>query len=59
MTWGAPDNVDLAAITGVRSGLGINPFPTWDWNNFAGGALTTPIFSQVNSLIGMMIGGFM
>ncbi|KZW01241.1 OPT-domain-containing protein [Exidia glandulosa HHB12029] len=32
ITWIAPDNVNLAAICGTQSGLGLNPFPTFDWN---------------------------
>ncbi|KAJ7702912.1 OPT oligopeptide transporter protein-domain-containing protein, partial [Mycena olivaceomarginata] len=32
MTWIAPDNISLAAITGSVSGLGLNPIPTFDWN---------------------------
>ncbi|KAJ6571281.1 OPT-domain-containing protein [Mycena capillaripes] len=34
MTWIAPNNVNLAAITGSISGLGFNPIPTFDWNKF-------------------------
>ncbi|KAJ7203968.1 OPT-domain-containing protein [Mycena rebaudengoi] len=34
MTWIAPDNIHLAAITGSVSGLGFNPIPTFDWNQF-------------------------
>jgi hypothetical protein len=32
MTWIAPENVTLAAITGNYGGLGLNPIPTFDWN---------------------------
>ncbi|CAK5282652.1 unnamed protein product [Mycena citricolor] len=32
ITWIAPNNVHLAAITGSVSGLGLNPIPTFDWN---------------------------
>ncbi|TVY49363.1 Sexual differentiation process protein [Lachnellula occidentalis] len=32
MTWIAPNNVNLAAITGMENGLGLNPIPTFDWN---------------------------
>jgi hypothetical protein len=32
MTWIAPENVTLAAITGSVSGLGLNPIGTFDWN---------------------------
>ncbi|KAJ7080676.1 OPT-domain-containing protein [Mycena epipterygia] len=33
MTWISPTNVNLAAITG-NFGLGLNPLPTLDWNQF-------------------------
>lgn len=32
MTWIAPENTTLAAVTGSITGLGINPWPTFDWN---------------------------
>lgn len=32
MTWIAPNNRNLATITGFNSGLGFNPWPTFDWN---------------------------
>lgn len=32
ITWIAPQNVNLAAITGSMSGLGLNPWSTFDWN---------------------------
>jgi hypothetical protein len=35
ITWIAPDNVILAAVTGSVGGLGLNPFPTWDWNQLS------------------------
>lgn len=46
MTWIAPNNFDLAAITGGVSGLGINPISSFDWNviNFLY-PLVTPFFS--------------
>jgi len=34
ITWIAPENVKLAAIAGSVSGLGLNPLPTFDWNQF-------------------------
>lgn len=33
MTWIAPENVNLSAITGFNGGLGLNPIPTFDFNN--------------------------
>ena len=32
ITWIAPDNFKLAAIAGSVTGLGLNPLPTFDWN---------------------------
>lgn len=32
MTWIAPDNKVLSFVSGVQSGLGLNPIPTFDWN---------------------------
>ncbi|CAK7906362.1 oligopeptide transporter 2 [[Candida] anglica] len=56
MTWIAPDNFKLAAITGSSSGLGLNPIPTFDWNilnsNFC---LTIPFYSQINQYMGSLI----
>ncbi|KAJ7101812.1 OPT-domain-containing protein [Mycena epipterygia] len=46
MTWISPYNVNLAAITG-NFGLGLNPLPTLDWNQFTVGAdpLISPFFA--------------
>ncbi|KAJ7790206.1 OPT oligopeptide transporter protein-domain-containing protein [Mycena leptocephala] len=46
MTWIAPDNISLAAITGSVSGLGLNPIPTFDWNQlvYAVDPLIYPFF---------------
>lgn len=32
ISWMAPNNVNLAMMTGMQSGIGLNPFPTFDWN---------------------------
>lgn len=32
ITWIAPNNLNLAIITGSVCGLGLNPLPTFDWN---------------------------
>lgn len=32
ITWIAPRNAKLAAISGSVTGLGLNPLPTFDWN---------------------------
>lgn len=33
MTWIAPDNANLTTVTGFWSGMGLNPWPTFDYNN--------------------------
>jgi len=57
MTWIAPDNVTLAAVTGTVGGLGLNPFPTWDWNQLtvAGDPLVNPFYSIFNGFLGTLI----
>ncbi|WAQ88485.1 hypothetical protein PtA15_9A612 [Puccinia triticina] len=47
-TWIAPNNVKLAMITGTVSGLGLNPFPTLDWNFMAINPVATPLWSIMN-----------
>ena len=52
ITWIAPENVKLAAIAGSVTGLGLNPFPTFDWNQLVVQAdpLINPFFvSTVSS----------
>jgi hypothetical protein len=57
MTWIAPDNVNLAAVTGSVGGLGLNPFPTWDWSQFIifGDPLILPFYSTFNGFLGALI----
>lgn len=57
MTWIAPDNVDLALITG-QTGMGLNPIPTFDMNVIGANSVIQPWWSIVNSMIGIMIGTF-
>ncbi|KAJ4288281.1 hypothetical protein N0V88_007473 [Collariella sp. IMI 366227] len=54
MTWIAPDNANLANITGGSSGLGLNPFSSFDWNMFTYNIdpLMVPFFSTFNFFIG-------
>jgi hypothetical protein len=58
MTWIAPNNVTLAAITSTYGGLGLNPIPTFDWNIFSVWLtpLTIPTFSIMNQFGGLLIG---
>jgi len=55
-TWIAPDSTHLAAITGTYGGLGLNPLPTWDWNQctVVGDPLINPFYSIFNSLLGTL-----
>ncbi|KAI5967420.1 hypothetical protein CANMA_003063 [Candida margitis] len=55
-TWIAPTNPTLVAITGTASGLGLNPWPTFDWNilNF-NGCLIYPFYAQVSQYIGTLL----
>lgn len=54
MSWIAPNNANLAIITGGNSGLGLNPLPTFDWNvlSYNLDPLMVPFFSTFNYFIG-------
>ncbi|RDA87066.1 hypothetical protein CP533_5490 [Ophiocordyceps camponoti-saundersi (nom. inval.)] len=54
--WIAPTNRDLNVVTGINHGLGVNPFPTWDWNVLlwdSADPLMVPFFSTLNRFIGV------
>ncbi|KAH9812148.1 putative oligopeptide transporter [Melampsora americana] len=51
-TWIAPENAKLAMITGTVTGLGLNPFPTLDWNFMELDPIVTPLWSIMNHYIG-------
>ncbi|EGG12478.1 putative oligopeptide transporter [Melampsora larici-populina 98AG31] len=53
-TWIAPDNVKLALITGTVSGLGMNPFPTLDWNIMFDDPIIQPLWTITNTYIGTL-----
>lgn len=59
MTWIAPQNINLALITGSNN-MGINPFPTFDWNiiTTGGDPLVLPFYTIWNNYIGLWIGTF-
>ena len=54
MTWIAPNNADLTAITGFNTGLGINPLPTFDWN--VASTLINPIMLNFYVTLNYFIG---
>lgn len=60
MTWIDPDNVDLNIITGSEQGLGLNPFPTFDWNRFVFWVdpLMVPFFTTWNMFLGACLSFF-
>ncbi|KAI5778881.1 OPT oligopeptide transporter protein-domain-containing protein [Geopyxis carbonaria] len=56
LTWFAPDNVVVANMFGVRSGLGILPI-TFDWAqiSYIGSPLMTPFWAAANVVGGLII----
>lgn len=60
ISWAAPNNFNVAAITGMQSGLGLNPITTFDWNIISfSSPLKVPFFAQLNSYLGMFLGFFL
>lgn len=59
ITWISPQNFKLATITGSITGLGINPWPTFDWNVVTSllAPLNTPFFAVANNYLGTLIAG--
>ncbi|KAK1990115.1 OPT superfamily oligopeptide transporter [Colletotrichum falcatum] len=59
IAWIAPNNFALAAIAGVRNGLGFNPLPTFDWNvaTHIIQPLVVPFRVTLNTFIGVVLGG--
>ena len=57
ISWIAPDNVNLAAIAGTQSGLGLNPLPTFDWNVITAyqQPLISPFLVTINIFMGMAV----
>ncbi|ATY66001.1 oligopeptide transporter [Cordyceps militaris] len=58
ISWILPHHRDLNVITGINNGLGLNPFPTWDWNVLlwdSADPLMVPFFSTLNRFIGAFI----
>lgn len=59
MTWIAPNNADLAIVTGSVNGLGFNPIPTFDWNQATASLtpITLPLYTSVLGYAGTFFGG--
>ncbi|ROW08766.1 hypothetical protein VPNG_06405 [Cytospora leucostoma] len=60
MTWIAPTNLKLAIITGSVCGMGLNPWPTFDWNviSLLADPIVVPFFAIANLATGMLIISF-
>ena len=57
MTWIAPNNFNLATITGFYGGMGFNPIATFDWSVSMTGRLVTPAFSTIQQYMGSILSG--
>ncbi|KAK9452460.1 OPT oligopeptide transporter protein-domain-containing protein [Dipodascopsis uninucleata] len=58
LTWIAPNNVKLAYVTGSRSGIGFNPWTTFDWSVFNYTTpLVLPFHTVANRFFGALLGG--
>ncbi|KAK0203274.1 OPT-domain-containing protein [Desarmillaria ectypa] len=57
ITWFAPNNTLLAAVTGGITGLGLNPISTFDYNvlTVGGDPLINPFFTMANYVAGALI----
>jgi OPT family small oligopeptide transporter len=61
MSWIAPNSLNLNTITGFSNGLGLNPWPTFDWNILLFDQLDplmVPFFSTFNRFLGMFFSFF-
>jgi len=61
LSWIDPFNTHLNGVVGFNNGLGINPFPTWDWNTLlwdSADPLMVPFFSTINRFLGAFISMF-
>lgn len=61
ITWINPQNPDLTNLFGFNRGMGLNPWPTFDWNNLTVWLvpLTIPTFAIMNMAVGILIGALM
>ncbi|GMG26490.1 unnamed protein product [Ambrosiozyma monospora] len=58
MTWIAPENFNLAAVSGTQFGLGFNPLPTFDWNIIrTSSPLVIPFYNTMTNYCGAFLSG--
>lgn len=58
LSWIAPNNMNLNNIVGFENGLGLNPWPTFDWNILLfdnTDPLMIPFFATFNKFIGAFL----
>lgn len=58
ISWIAPDNINLQAITGPFDGLGLNPLTTFDTNVIGLSIIVTPLFAINSAFLGMVFSFF-
>ncbi|KAI9932417.1 hypothetical protein MW887_008658 [Aspergillus wentii] len=60
INWISPENVTLAVICGGINGMGLNPWPTFDWNIVYAifDPIIFPFYSLLNNVSGMFIAVF-
>lgn len=55
-TWFSPNLVHLNNVAGTNSGLGFNPWPTFDWNIIdSASCLTIPFYTYANRYLGSVL----
>ncbi|WRT70854.1 OPT family small oligopeptide transporter [Kwoniella shivajii] len=62
ISWISPNNMTLNNIVGSVNGLGVNPWPTFDFNvltAYSYNPLVVPAFGTINQFIGMIVTFFM
>ncbi|GME72009.1 unnamed protein product [Ambrosiozyma monospora] len=58
MTWIAPENFNLATVSGTQFGLGFNPLPTFYWNIIrTSSPLVIPFYNTMTNYCGAFLSG--
>lgn len=57
MTWIAPQNKNLAIVTGSYGGMGFNPWSSFDPNTSGSAAMAAPFFAQLQQFVMRAIAG--
>ncbi|TAQ89934.1 hypothetical protein B7494_g1691 [Chlorociboria aeruginascens] len=63
LSWIAPYNINLNTVVGMNNGVGLNPFPTMDWNIMLWDSppqdpLMVPFFNTANKCMGTFLSMF-